>query len=755
MCREYLFDVKSLRNAILILLTVFPLTAAPLFAEPSLPPAFGKGVDLFHGGDYKNAFLAFGKIHDPELQMETSYMKGLALLRLERADDAAAYFMTAARSPIIGDWAIWHLMESAGNSKKNAEVIGLSGRFLKEFAYSPLEERVLLLRARALDASKKRSEAISLIRKKLKENPSDAHEFLWLLAGVLEKTGKAAESYRAYQDIFYKHPHTKLSEPARLETVRMQKKYKKSFKPASIKEKIGRLKVLEKKRKYADIEKYISSMNLSGLSSDMRSRVLMYLARALNKLGKNAETLKVCRRVIKEPENPQTPHAIYLMAKTYWNWGESDKAMKALDKLFKRFSWHSISAKGYYMAGRIKESGKDYAGALNSWEKAVSRFPQAEEAQTCLWHIGWRYYQDGDYAKAEKAFNRFLKKYPASNILPRILYWNARAMEEMGKDPSELVKRLMTVYRHSYYAYLRTNEIFHKTESARGNPGSQKRLAEKVLARFEENANETVKGPKLEGRRLWAYRGAQRWLELGFKERARPLMEAAAEGLKNGASNTMWLMYQYYRAGFHDLVQSRAWRVQNDPKLTEKERRLLTWMMFPLARWSTVYNESRKNGVDPMAVLALIRQESKFSANIVSSADARGLMQIIPPTGKRISRAMKEKNFDPDFLFDPEVNIRMGTFYLAALLRKSGGELAPALAGYNAGSRAVNKWLKKYSYSAADAEVFIEKIPYPETRGYVKKVLRNYGAYLKTYGKDLSGSIAGGTGKKANAGRGN
>ncbi|MEE8483257.1 MAG: transglycosylase SLT domain-containing protein, partial [Nitrospinota bacterium] len=497
------------------------------------------------------------------------------------------------------------------------------------------------------------------------------------------------------------------------------------------------------------------SMNLSGLSSDVRSRFLMYLARALNKLGKNSETLKVCRRVLKEPENPHTPHAIYLMAKTYWNWGESGKAMKALDKLFKRFSWHGVSAKGYYMAGRIKESEKDYAGAVNSWEKAVSSFPEAEEAQACLWHIGWRYYQDGDYAKAEKAFNRFLKKYPASHILPRILYWNARAMEKRGNDPSELIKRLMTVYRYSYYAYLRTNEIFHKTEKVGGNPGSQKRLAEKVLARLNESANETVKQPKLEGRRLWAHRGAQRWLELGFKERAKPLIRDAAGDLKNGTSNTMWLMYQYYRAGFHDLVQSRAWRVQSDPKLTENERRLLTWMMFPLARWSVVYGESRKNGVDPMAVLALIRQESKFNADIVSSADARGLMQIIPPTGKRISRAMNEKNFNPDFLFDPEVNIRMGTFYLAALLRKSGGELAPALASYNAGSRAVDKWLKKYSYSAAEAEVFIERIPYPETRGYVKKVLRNYGAYRKTYGQYLNGPEAGGAGKKANAGRSN
>lgn len=82
-------------------------------------------------------------------------------------------------------------------------------------------------------------------------------------------------------------------------------------------------------------------------------------------------------------------------------------------------------------------------------------------------------------------------------------------------------------------------------------------------------------------------------------------------------------------------------------------------------------------------------------------------------------------------LHEPEVNIRMGVYYFAELLKKSQGELAPAIASYNAGSRAVKQWLKKIPYD--NVEVFIERIPYPETRGYVKKVLRNYGMYHRLY----------------------
>src|SRR5690606_29170651 len=112
-----------------------------------------------------------------------------------------------------------------------------------------------------------------------------------------------------------------------------------------------------------------------------------------------------------------------------------------------------------------------------------------------------------------------------------------------------------------------------------------------------------------------------------------------------------------------------------------------------------------------------------FDAQITSWADARGLMQIIPPTGEQIASAHQMRDFSPEQLYDPETNIRFGTYYLAKLVRRFGGNPVMAIASYNGGPHNVEKWKRRNGHLELD--VFVEEIPFHETRNYVKKVYRS------------------------------
>jgi soluble lytic murein transglycosylase len=124
--------------------------------------------------------------------------------------------------------------------------------------------------------------------------------------------------------------------------------------------------------------------------------------------------------------------------------------------------------------------------------------------------------------------------------------------------------------------------------------------------------------------------------------------------------------------------------------------------------------------------MGLIRQESAFIENARSSADARGLMQILPATASRLARQARIPHYSAKKLFQAETNIALGTRYLAFLVRRY-GKTELALAAYNAGSTRVDLWLKEFGN--VNMPEFVEKIPFYETRNYIKQVVSNRALY--------------------------
>lgn len=154
-------------------------------------------------------------------------------------------------------------------------------------------------------------------------------------------------------------------------------------------------------------------------------------------------------------------------------------------------------------------------------------------------------------------------------------------------------------------------------------------------------------------------------------------------------------------------------------------------LFFPLHYQPTLEHYGTEYGVDPLLLAAVIRAESKYHPRARSQAGALGLMQIVPETGAWVAEQIGLKTFRPEELLNPETNIRIGAWYLAHLLEQFNGDLVLALAAYNSGRGNVLDWISKQK--ARGRVLTVEDIPFPETKVYVQKVLRNYYWYRKIY----------------------
>ena len=231
-------------------------------------------------------------------------------------------------------------------------------------------------------------------------------------------------------------------------------------------------------------------------------------------------------------------------------------------------------------------------------------------------------------------------------------------------------------------------------------------------------------------------------LALRFLEDAREEIAQFSRRLGNGVTERTVLARMYLRAD----MPLQAIRTLNAALSSVAVNARLSlppefWTaLFPQLYWQEVVEATKYARLDPWLVLGVIRQESAFNARAVSSSDARGLMQLLPSTGREVYQRIGLEAFRDDLLFDPQLNVRLGAQYLSRLADTHRGNLILALAAYNAGPGRVKQWLKELS--TADWDEFIERLPFEETRLYVKSVLRNYGVYQRLYGLAPDGQAA-------------
>ena len=282
-------------------------------------------------------------------------------------------------------------------------------------------------------------------------------------------------------------------------------------------------------------------------------------------------------------------------------------------------------------------------------------------------------------------------------LLPRWQYWRARSLEALGKLDGALTIYSSAATGRSYYSFLAADRLEQDYQWG-DNPVDVSEVEIEQLGNRKDFA--AVFEFRHFGRQSMARR---EWWYLIRKLSAHEILVAAKLAER----------WDWHQIAIFTIAKVKYW---DDLALR-----------FPVLFKKTITHYANLQKLDPSSVFGLIRQESVFNQDARSRAGARGLMQIMPATGRRIARRLKEKWTSSRVLYEPDVNVRYGTSYLKNLLDQFDRNYALSFAGYNAGEHRVERWLPADKPMPAD--IWIENIPFKETRDYVKTVLANVSIY--------------------------
>ena len=370
----------------------------------------------------------------------------------------------------------------------------------------------------------------------------------------------------------------------------------------------------------------------------------------------------------------------------------------------------------------------DDATADEVFRELWRRFPDSRYAERAAWKIGWWAYKNGRFAEAAQAFDSGAAGFPRSDNRPAWLYWSGRAYDQTGETAlaHERYRLEVADYENSYYGRLASKLLETRNQPGVANTVTIAPPAGSVQVPTAAVIRELV-GVEM-------YDAALR--ELQFAQRAwgdTPAIEATIAWIRHeqaqhetaperfdhlrGAINIMKRAYpQYLAAGGEALP----------PAVLE--------VIYPLDYWPLIEKYATANGLDPYLMAALVAQESTFTADVRSGANAYGLMQLLPSTGRRYAQRLGVRPFSTSSLTTPETNIRLGMAYFKDLVDRFGGAYY-ALASYNAGESRVSQWLSDRPGLPQDE--FIDDIPFPETQNYVKRILGTAEDYRRLYGGGL------------------
>ena len=367
-----------------------------------------------------------------------------------------------------------------------------------------------------------------------------------------------------------------------------------------------------------------------------------------------------------------------------------------------------LAAKAALATDRF-EVARDY------FDRLVLQHSGQTAAREAQFRAGLVNYRLGMHAQAVADFERVIAQNSTESFDLLARYWLWRSLQKMKSDRAILVAdEMMKKYPFSYYG---------------------------LRARFERNANVLEWKPETGGKveaKIWltgnerlAWERAQLLLKAGWLEEAQVEIKELPEPFAAEEKAVRALVWaaasQYVRSS---KLVNEAW----DEK-AEFRRPPFVGASFPTEFSSFIAAQATNRKLDRYLVQGLIKQESGYNARAVSSANAAGLMQMIPPTAKEIAFDLKLGTLEiPEDLFVPSRNIQMGTYYLARLVNKYQGNIPLALAGYNAGPARLDRWLRARpslknvittKSSLPDDELWFDEIPYMETSFYVKSILRN------------------------------
>ena len=667
---------------------------------------------------YQQLAAYAGGERNAELRAQAAFALGVKDFEEKRWAKAAAWFKKAQAGKLLSDYAALYLSRAeAGRGNLEAARTALTGG---KFANSILAEQAQLAHADALVKAGRAGDALAALQKISDWNSKPA--LLFGIAQALIETGKRRTAINILQRVYFEFPFSKEAEPAKQRLLRLLGKKGREFLNAGASLWRKRADILWEKRAYIGAYAAYQKLRERGGAAQLPGATLR-AAEALYFRGKRTSACRELKAVGTVPASLQGEHRALQTrcALRKRRWAEAEKHLNYLEK---KAPGSSDYESALLAAAHTAWIWGERIRALKYFRQYVSKFPDSRSAPSSHWRLAWATYSGGNTSQAARLMEEHFTRASYSSYHSRSLYWRARMA---------LTRRNQALARHLFQTAI---EVAPRDYLAQQAQHQLRRLGEVKLrkASLPVWVEEIPARPPLKTLspltgslrlrvekagaldRLGFWELADRELVSGYAKQKHPAM--LFERARLASSRQEYLRAaEFARRAFPGYLYAQLGELPRE-----------AWeMLFPLPYWDLILQESRKQGIDPFLVAGLIRQESRFDKEAVSSAGALGLMQLMPRTARLLAR---NRRLSKKQIFQPETNIKLGVQYLAQLIKKFNGDVEKAVAAYNGGDTRVARWSKKYP---SDIPKFVENIPLEQTRNFVYIVLRNHRFYRDLY----------------------
>jgi soluble lytic murein transglycosylase len=574
----------------------------------------------------------------------------------------------------------------------------------------PLPCAALFAAAGALGRGAHPDEAAALLGRALASCPGQEPTALLRLGAVHEARHDERAAAAAYDRLDQEYPDSAQAIEA-APRLRALAAYLPAVAPAAqIEREIQKALAFFESDRYPEAAVRFRALLKRPLDAEDQDFVHVRLGRALLALDRTREATAELTAV--RASGPYAVEAAYHLARVKLSRLRRTDGLEAVASRWPGATWAEEAllalAHHHHKDGRLAE-------ALPYYRRLAEQFPEGRYVDRALWWIGWDAYLSGRREEAVATFERVARLRPRSSYTPGSLYWAGRARRENGQEDQarQLFVETVLRFKHTYHGLKAQQALGPAAAELPPSPGTVDlsagdprrevpepqltRIRQLLLIERDEEAEQELRAvpssPQVQATLAWL-----QW----------------RRGHLRPAITAMKRAYPDYVGRMGDRLPEPVWRI-----------------LYPLEFGDLLQLKAREEHLDPALVAALIWQESTFDPSAVSVAGARGLMQLVPRTGRSLARRLGIK-YRENVLHDPEVGLELGTFYFREVLNSFGGRLERALAAYNAGPGRVSAWSS--ARPGAPAEQFIESIPFPETRSYVTNILSNREHYRRLYG---------------------
>ncbi|MFN2578796.1 MAG: transglycosylase SLT domain-containing protein [Pyrinomonadaceae bacterium] len=652
-----------------------------------------------------------------------------ARIRLNAKDyaGAAALLNSSVISDytVIGDYAIWMKANALEQGNRRAEARAAFEQ-LARVEPNSLRARDALLHDAQILMQDNQAGAVPVILKPLvaRDDPSA----LSLAGKAYEQTGNPGAALVAYRRLYFFAPNSSEAGEAVATFARLNS----SASAGGAEEALSRAKKLLAARRFSEAyEAYTDAFvhfPAGTTAEDQANRAIAAAnARRYPEAGAALNAIPTSSAARAE--------AMFNLALSYARAKQWAQARSTTDDLHRSFPNSAWTTRAFVQLGQAAENNKDEVNASYYYRAAMNFYPGNAEVTPAQFYIAWAAHEAKNFAEAGRLLTEHLALYAGNNsdFRGKAAYWAARDSERAGNWSwaETIYAALQKRYDANWYGYLAKQRYEDLTRSGHVNQtvlmaGSTEA---KAIANLETvTVAEETAGPKEDVHIAKADQlsivGTDDW---ALEE----LNAAASSGPLSPRVNLA--IAKIFRAR-NDNVQALNYLKRSYPDYSQmkpEEMRQDEWDVFyPLQFWDIIKQESRARGLDPYQVAGLIRQETVFNPRAVSSARAYGLMQLIVPTAVTTARQVGvDRAITMESLFEPRLNIQLGTAYFKSQMDKY-GRIEYVAAAYNAGPNRVVQWRASLPLQMDEWQ---EAVPFRETRLYIQGVVRNTLQYRRLY----------------------